>query len=166
MRTLIIEADGASRGNPGPASYGTVLRDAETGELIAELAGTIGEASNNVAEYHGVIAGLEAVAGYDPAARLEVRLDSKLVVEQLSDRWQVKHPDMEALMARARQLFPAHGQIAFTWVPRTSNVHADRLANEALDAAVAGRTWVSRTPVPEPVASSGGSAAGQPGQQS
>ena len=158
MRTLIIEADGASRGNPGPASYGTVVRDGETGELIAELAGTIGTASYNAAEYRGVIAGLEAVAGYDPAARLEVRLDSKLVVEQLSDRWEIKHPDLEGLAARARRLFPVHGQIAFTWVPRTSNVHADRLANEVLDAAADGRTWVSRMPMPEPVASATGSA--------
>jgi ribonuclease H / adenosylcobalamin/alpha-ribazole phosphatase len=168
MRTLIIEADGASRGNPGPASYAAVVRDGETGELIAELAGTIGTASNNVAEYRGVIAGLEAVAGYDPAARLEVRLDSKLVVEQLSDRWEIKHPDLEGLAARARRLFPVHGQIAFTWVPRTSNVHADRLANEVLDAAAAGRTWVSRTPMPEPVASAAGPAdqsARQPSEQ-
>jgi broad specificity phosphatase PhoE/ribonuclease HI len=149
MRTLIIEADGASRGNPGPASYGTVIRDGETGELIAELAGAIGQASNNVAEYRGVIAGLEAVAGLDPAARVEVRLDSKLVVEQLSGRWQIKHPDMQPLAERAKQFFPAHGLIGFTWVPRSSNVHADRLANEALDAAAAGRVWVSRTPLPE-----------------
>jgi ribonuclease H / adenosylcobalamin/alpha-ribazole phosphatase len=153
MRTLIVEADGASRGNPGPAAYGAVVRDGETGELLGELAGAIGAASSNVAEYRGVIAGLEAVAGYDPAARLEVRLDSKLVVEQLSDRWQVDHPDLKALVARAKSAFPAHGQVSFSWVPRSSNVHADRLANEVLDAAARGRAWTSRTPMPDPVGS-------------
>ncbi len=105
MRTLIVEADGASRGNPGAASYGAVVRDGDTGELLGELAEAIGHATNNVAEYRGVIAGLEAVRRIDPQARVEVRMDSKLVVEQLSGRWQVKHPDMKPLAERARGLF-------------------------------------------------------------
>lgn len=150
MRTLIVEADGASRGD-GPAGYGAVVRDGETGELLGELAGTIGPAGATAAEYHGVIAGLEAVAGYDPAARLEVRLDSKLVVEQLSDRWQVDHPALRELVARAKRALPAHGQVTFNWVPRSSNVHADQLANDALDAQARGQAWVARTPMPEPV---------------
>lgn len=140
MRTLIVEADGASRGNPGAASYGALVRDGDTGELLAELAEAIGHATNNVAEYRGVIAGLEAVRRIDPQARVQVRMDSKLVVEQLSGRWQVKHPDMKPLAARARELFPVNG-VAFAWVPRSQNKHADRLANQALDAAARGEVW-------------------------
>jgi ribonuclease H / adenosylcobalamin/alpha-ribazole phosphatase len=146
VRTLIVEADGASRGNPGAASYGTVVRDGETGELLAELAEAIGRATNNVAEYRGVIAGLEAARQIDPAARIEVRMDSKLVVEQLSGRWQVKHPDMKPLAERARKAFPANG-ISFTWVPRSQNKHADKLANQALNAAARGEVWESKSPV-------------------
>ena len=136
MRTLIVEADGASRGNPGPASYGAVLRDEESGELLAELAGTLGTATNNFAEYRGLIAGLEAAAALDPDARVRVRMDSKLVVEQMSGRWQIKHPDMKPLAERARAVLPA-GNVSYQWVPRAENRHADRLANEALDAAAA-----------------------------
>ncbi|MGH3417680.1 MAG: reverse transcriptase-like protein, partial [Actinocrinis sp.] len=145
MRTLIIEADGASRGNPGPASYGSLVRDGDTGELLAELAETIGRATNNVAEYRGVIAGLEAARRIDPDARVEVRMDSKLVVEQLSGRWQVKHPDMKPLAERARNAFPTAG-VTFAWVPRSLNKHADRLANQALDAAERGEVWHAQTP--------------------
>ena len=143
MRTLIVEADGASRGNPGAASYGAVVRDGDTGELLGELAEAIGHATNNVAEYRGVIAGLEAVRRIDPQARVEVRMDSKLVVEQLSGRWQVKHPDMKPLAERARGLFPVNG-VTFTWVPRSQNKHADRLANQARDAAARGEVWSAR----------------------
>jgi broad specificity phosphatase PhoE/ribonuclease HI len=146
VRTLIVEADGASRGNPGAASYGSVVRDADTGELLAELAEAIGRATNNVAEYRGVIAGLEAACTIDPEAAVEVRMDSKLVVEQLSGRWQVKHPDMKPLAERARRAFPRNG-VTFTWVPRNQNKHADKLANEALDAVAKGEVWTSRTPL-------------------
>lgn len=146
MRTLIVEADGASRGNPGEASYGAVLRDAATGELLAELAETLGRATNNVAEYRGLIAGLEAAAALDPAARVRVLMDSRLVVEQMSGRWQVRHPDMRPLAARARAALPREN-VTYEWVPRHENRHADRLANEALDAAAAGRVWQSQTPL-------------------
>lgn len=146
MRTLIIEADGASRGNPGEASYGAVVKDEDTGELLAELAEYLGRATNNVAEYRGLIAGLEAAAAIDPAARIKVRMDSKLVVEQMSGRWQVKHPDLKPLAERARGIAPA-AEVAYEWIPRSLNQHADRLANEALDAAAEGRTWVSPTPL-------------------
>jgi len=146
MRTLIVEADGASRGNPGPASYGAAVRDAESGELLAELAEALGTATNNVAEYRGLIAGLEAAAAIDPGARVEVRMDSKLVVEQMSGRWQVKHPDMKPLAARAREILPREA-VTYAWIPRGENKHADRLANEALDAAAKGETWQSKTPL-------------------
>ncbi len=126
-----IEADGGSRGNPGPSAYGAVLKDAATGETIAERGETIGVATNNVAEYRGLIAGLELYREHTPDAALEVRMDSRLVVEQMSGTWKIKHPDMKPLAMEARRLAPA-GTI-FTWVPRERNTHADRLANEALD---------------------------------
>ncbi len=136
-RSLIVEADGGSRGNPGPAAYGAVVRDATTGVLLAELAEYLGEVSNNVAEYRGAIAGLEHAHEIDPDAVVEVRLDSKLVVEQMSGRWQVKHPNMRDLAKRARAVF-APGQVTYTWVPRKENAAADALVNEMIDAALAG----------------------------
>jgi ribonuclease H / adenosylcobalamin/alpha-ribazole phosphatase len=131
-RSVLVEADGGSRGNPGPAAYGAVLLDADTREVIAERAERLGRATNNVAEYSGLIAGLELYREHTPEARLEVRMDSKLVVEQMSGRWKVKHPDMVPLAARARELAPAGA--TYTWIPREQNTHADRILNEALDA--------------------------------
>src|SRR5205814_4457641 len=97
-------------------------------------------ATNNVAEYRGVIAGLTAAHEIDATAEVEVRLDSKLVVEQLSGRWQVKHPDMRVLAKQAISVWP-EGRVRFVWVPREQNRAADRLVNEALDAGLAGRPW-------------------------
>ena len=155
-RRFIIEADGGSRGNPGPAGYGAAVRDGDTGELLAEAAEYIGRATNNVAEYRGLIAGLRAAHAIDPEARVDVRMDSKLVVEQMSGRWKIKHPDMQPLAAEARAVFPP-GQVTYQWMPRAQNKHADRLANEAMDAGKAGRQW---TPKPLPGAPAGsGSAA-------
>ena len=139
-RLLRVEADGGSRGNPGPAGYGAVVKDPSTGEVLAEVAESIGRATNNVAEYRGLLAGLRAAASIDPDARIEVRMDSKLVVEQMSGRWQVKHADMRALAEEARTLVRP-GAVDFGWIPRAQNSHADRLANEAMDAAAAGREW-------------------------
>jgi len=131
-RRLVIEADGGSRGNPGPAAYGTLVRDADTGEVLVERAEAIGTATNNVAEYRGLVAGLEEVARIDPGASLEVRMDSKLVIEQMAGRWKIKHAAMRDLALRARGLRdPA--TVTWTWVPRERNTHADRLLNEVLD---------------------------------
>lgn len=129
--SVIVEADGGSRGNPGPAAYGALLKDGSTGELIAEIGETIGVATNNVAEYRGLIAGLLLAAEFAPNASIEVRMDSKLVVEQMSGNWKVKHPSMRPLAVEANRLAPIG--TTFTWVPRAQNSHADRLANEALD---------------------------------
>ena len=131
FRSVIVEADGGSRGNPGPAAYGALLKDAETGEVIAEGGEMIGTATNNVAEYRGLIAGLELAAEHAPEAEIEVRMDSKLVVEQMAGNWKIKHPSMKPLAMEANRLAPTG--TTFTWVPRAENVHADRLANEALD---------------------------------
>ncbi|WP_326811789.1 bifunctional RNase H/acid phosphatase [Streptomyces scopuliridis] len=140
MRQFIVEADGGSRGNPGPAGYGAVVLDGRTGEPLAEAAEYIGIATNNVAEYKGLIAGLNAAKALDPAAGIRVRMDSKLVVEQMSGRWKIKHPDMKPLAAEAARIFPA-GQVTYEWIPRERNKHADRLANEAMDAGKNGGQW-------------------------
>jgi len=98
---LVVEADGGSRGNPGPAGYGAVVRDASSGEVLAERYENLGATTNNVAEYRGLIAGLETAADLAPGADVQVRMDSKLVVEQMSGRWQIKHPAMRPLASRA-----------------------------------------------------------------
>jgi len=151
-RKFIVEADGGSRGNPGPAGYGAVVRDGDTGQILAEAAEYIGRATNNVAEYKGLIAGLRAARDLDPDAAVDVRMDSKLVVEQMSGRWKIKHPDMQPLAAEARTVLP-RGQVSYRWIPREQNKDADRLANEAMDAGKSGKQWepkartVSATPV-------------------
>ncbi|MFI7206403.1 bifunctional RNase H/acid phosphatase [Micromonospora aurantiaca (nom. illeg.)] len=137
VRAVVIEADGGSRGNPGPAGYGAVVRDPETGEVLAERSESIGTATNNVAEYRGLIAGLEAAAELG-AAEVEARMDSKLVVEQMCGRWQIKHPGLRPLAAQAAGLVSRFAAVRFTWVPRERNRHADALANAAMDAAASG----------------------------
>jgi len=132
-RHLIVEADGGSRGNPGKAGYGALVTDAATGEVLAEVAEGIGRATNNVAEYRGLIAGLQAAARLAPGAAVEVRMDSKLVVEQMSGRWKVKHPDLTPLVRAAREAASALGEVRYAWVPRDQNRRADRLANDAMD---------------------------------
>jgi probable phosphoglycerate mutase len=130
---VIVEADGGSRGNPGPAGYGAVVVDAATGEVLAERAGGLGVATNNVAEYQGLIAGLRAAIELN-ATDVEVRMDSKLVVEQMSGRWQIKHPSMRPLAAEAAGLVRQLGRVRFRWVARAENARADALANRAMDA--------------------------------
>nr|WP_310278284.1 bifunctional RNase H/acid phosphatase [Haloactinomyces albus] len=128
---VVIEADGGSRGNPGPAGYGAVVRDTD-GALLAERSGGLGQATNNVAEYQGLIAGLEAAVELG-ATEAEVRMDSKLVVEQMSGRWKVKHAGLQPLARKAAETIRALEQVRFEWIPRERNKHADRLANEAMD---------------------------------
>ena len=129
-RTFRITADGGSRGNPGPAAYGTVI--SENGEVIAELGDVIGIATNNVAEYSGLLAGLIYIHQLDPDAKVEVAMDSKLVIEQMSGRWQIKHADMKKLAQQCRE---AHSPtlVTYSWIPREENSHADSLVNKALD---------------------------------
>jgi ribonuclease H / adenosylcobalamin/alpha-ribazole phosphatase len=132
-RRFIVEADGGSRGNPGPAGYGALVRDADTGRVLAERAASVGRATNNVAEYGGLVAGLQAVLDLDPTARVEVRMDSKLVVEQMSGRWKIKHPDMQQLALQAQKIARQLADVRYTWVPRAQNGAADALANSAMD---------------------------------
>ncbi len=129
-RHFRLTADGGSRGSPGPAGYGAVVT--ENGKIIAELFDVIGTATNNVAEYSGLLAGLTHIHQLDKEATVEVAMDSKLVVEQMSGRWQIKHADMRDL---AKQCRDAHSPslVTYSWIPRDENSHADRLANKALD---------------------------------
>jgi ribonuclease H / adenosylcobalamin/alpha-ribazole phosphatase len=134
-RKLVVEADGGSRGNPGPAGYGALVRDAVTGQVVEEISDGLGTATNNVAEYSGLLAGLRAAARIAPQADVEVRMDSKLVVEQMSGRWKIKDPNLRVLAAAAQDEARQLGRVSYVWVPRARNAHADRLANQAMDAA-------------------------------
>ena len=131
-RELIVEADGGSRGNPGVAAGGSLVIDPTTGEVLAELGVYVGVATNNVAEYSGMLAGVRKALELDPDAMLHVRMDSKLVVEQMSGRWKIKHSDMADLAAEARRALSGT-PVSFEWIPREQNSRADRLANEAMD---------------------------------
>ncbi|MEI7419934.1 MAG: reverse transcriptase-like protein, partial [Actinomycetes bacterium] len=115
-QVVIIEADGGSRGNPGPAGSGAVLIDQVSGSIIAELAIFIGIATNNVAEYRAVLAAVELANELVPEAALLVRMDSKLVVEQMSGRWKIKNEGMQDLSV---QMISAIGsrKIKFEWIP-------------------------------------------------
>jgi probable phosphoglycerate mutase len=129
-RHFVITADGGSRGNPGPAAFGAVVYENE--KIVKEVGAAIGVASNNVAEYQGLIAGLKAANEIDPAATILVKMDSKLVVEQMSGRWKVKHPNMKEL---AKQAFATHDPklVSYQWIPREENSHADSILNDVLD---------------------------------
>jgi probable phosphoglycerate mutase len=131
---VTVEADGGSRGNPGPAGYGAVVREASTGEVLLERSEALGVTTNNVAEYSGLIAGLRAAAELG-AAHVDVRMDSKLVVEQMSGRWQIKNPGLRPLAAEAAKLVRRFDAVTFDWIPRERNKDADALANRAMDAA-------------------------------
>ena len=131
-RTLIIEADGGSRGNPGPAGSGAAVIDATTGQVVREISKFIGVATNNVAEYVALIAGIKGALEIDDTAAFIVRMDSKLVIEQMSGKWKIKHPDMVALGAEVQQLVRGR-QVEWVWMPREQNTLADSLANRAMD---------------------------------
>lgn len=135
---VIVYADGGSRGNPGIAGSGTVVYAADGRTVLREIVYVVGRRStNNVAEYHGMLRGLEAARDFG-ARTVDVYLDSKLVVEQMSGRWKIKHPDMQALALEARGLMDGFDRVTFTWVPRGKNAVADELSNRAMDAAAAG----------------------------
>jgi probable phosphoglycerate mutase len=129
--TWTIYADGASRGNPGPASYGAVVIN-PSGTVVHEISERIGIATNNVAEYRGLIAGLEAALALG-AKRLEARLDSELVVRQAIGRYRVRNPGLIPYHNRALALRSQFDEVVFRHVPRELNRHADALANRALD---------------------------------
>ena len=132
MTRLIVEADGGSRGNPGVAAGGAVVSDADPGEILAEVGVFVGIATNNVAEYSGLVGGLRKARQLDPVAPIHVRMDSKLVVEQMSGRWKIKHPDMRELAREAHAII-AGTDVTFEWIAREFNSRADAVANESMD---------------------------------
>lgn len=132
MRKLIVEADGGSRGNPGIAAGGAVVIDESTGEVLAEVGVFVGVATNNVAEYSGLVAGLTRAREIDPDAVIHVRMDSKLVVEQMSGRWKIKHPDMRTLAIEANAV-ASGATVTYEWIAREFNSRADAVANESMD---------------------------------
>ena len=132
-RRLILYADGAARGNPGPAGAGAVLLD-EDGRIVAELTRALGRATNNVAEYSALILGLEEAKRLGANA-IDVRMDSLLVVEQLRGRWRTKHPGLIPLALRAGQLLASFPEREIRHVPREQNLVADALSNRAIDEA-------------------------------
>lgn len=153
---VVVEADGGARGNPGPAGYGAVVLDADTGTVLAERGEALGVATNNVAEYQGLIAGLRAAAEIG-ATSVDVRMDSKLVVEQMCGRWQIKNPGLRPLAAQAATLVREFDSVRFSWIPREQNKRADALANQAMDQA-AGKSAKATAAPPAPVASAASAA--------
>jgi probable phosphoglycerate mutase len=139
--SAVVQADGGSRGNPGPAGYGAVVLDPDTGAVLAERWGYLGRTTNNVAEYSGVIAGLRAAAELG-ARRVAVRLDSNLIVQQMNGEWKVRKPELQPLADRVRDLARGFDQVTFDWLPRERNTLADALANRAMDEGIAGRAAV------------------------
>ncbi len=133
MKRAVLYADGAARGNPGPAGAGAVLLN-ERGEALAELTRFLGVATNNVAEYSALIMGLEE-AWRLGVESLEVRLDSLLVVQQIRGAWKIKHPNIKPLAARAGELLAGFPEKRIRHIPREQNAHADALANRAIDEA-------------------------------
>jgi ribonuclease H / adenosylcobalamin/alpha-ribazole phosphatase len=131
---VVVEADGGSRGNPGPAGYGAVVLAADDGQVLLERYASLGVTTNNVAEYSGLIAGLTAAAELN-ASRVDVRMDSKLVIEQMAGRWQIKNPGLRPLAAEAVQLAGRFAEVTYEWIPRERNRAADALANRAMDEA-------------------------------
>ena len=135
--SVVVHTDGAARGNPGPAGAGAVVATRD-GDVLAEIAEPLGDATNNVAEYTAAILGLERAAALG-ATHVELRTDSQLLVHQLSGRYRVKAPHLQPLHARVRELVGSFERVRFVHVPREMNAHADRLANVGVDLGL-GRT--------------------------
>ena len=130
---IVAYIDGGARGNPGPAGFGVRIERPD-GSLVEEFSEAIGVATNNVAEYRGLLAALDWARRHH-ARHLHVRSDSLLLVQQMLGRYKVKSEGLQPLHAQARRLAAGIGQVSFEHVRRESNRHADRLANAAMDAA-------------------------------
>ena len=133
MASFTANVDGGARGNPGPAGWGAVVRD-EAGDVVAELRGSLPHATNNVAEYHGLLAALRWATSQG-AAILHIRSDSLLLVQQMRGVYKVKHEGLKPLHGQARLLAHQIGRVTFEHVPRAQNAAADHLANVAMDEA-------------------------------
>jgi ribonuclease H / adenosylcobalamin/alpha-ribazole phosphatase len=147
-RHLIVNCDGAARGNPGPAGIGVVISD-EDGEVLDEIAEGIGVATNNVAEYRAAIAGLARAAELG-AHEVLLRSDSRLLIEQLEGRFRVKNPTLQRLHGEVRGLAQAFRDVHYEHVGREMNKEADRLANRGVDEWLAGEGADYEPPAPAP----------------
>jgi ribonuclease HI len=127
---FLLFCDGASRGNPGPASYGFIIF--QSGEIVFQKGGCLGITTNNVAEYEGLVRGLDRCVQMG-ASEIVVKSDSELLVRQLSGRYRVKAPQLLPLFERAKQLLKQFKSFEVVHIPRAENSLADALANEALD---------------------------------
>ena len=146
---MIVECDGAARGNPGPAGLGAVVRT-PPGEVLAEIAEGIGVATNNVAEYRAAIAGLSRAAALG-ADQVLLRSDSRLLIEQLAGRFRVKNPTLQRLHEEVRALARGFRRgVRYEHVPRERNKEADRLANRGVDEWLAGEGADYEPPAPAP----------------
>jgi ribonuclease HI len=130
-KKLIVNADGASRHNPGPAAIGATIKD-ERGNLVALISRPIGRATNNQAEYRALIAALEKTVELG-ARQVDIRLDSELVVKQVKGRYRVKNAALRPLYLKVGELLSKLEGFTISNVPREQNAEADRLANKALD---------------------------------
>ncbi|USN53847.1 MAG: reverse transcriptase-like protein [Candidatus Nomurabacteria bacterium] len=133
MKQIILRSDGGARGNPGPAGIGVVLE--ADGQIVAEISEYIGEATNNVAEYSALIAGLKKAKEL-AATTVQCFLDSQLIVEQMNLRYKVKNPDLGKLFLQAQNLAHTFSKVTYQHVPRELNKAADALVNKAIDSAV------------------------------
>jgi ribonuclease HI len=133
MRRLVIYADGAARGNPGPAGIGVVIED-EQGRVLKELSQFVGRKTNNQAEYMALIQGLEVAAEYQADA-IQIRLDSELLVHQLKGEYRVKSPLLKPLRNKVQKLLARYKVVGIEHIERAYNRAADRLANRAIDTA-------------------------------
>jgi ribonuclease HI len=131
---VVVHVDGGARGNPGPAAAAAVITAGDDGTVLDEVSAYLGETTNNVAEYRGLLLGLERAAALG-ATEVEVVNDSELVAKQLNGEYKVKHPDMKALHAEAREALSRFDAWSIRSVPRAQNAEADALVNQALDAA-------------------------------
>lgn len=129
----ILHTDGGARGNPGPAGIGVVLAT-PAGEVIGEIARSIGTTTNNVAEYQALIAGLE-LALEKQVTDVRIKVDSELLVHQLKGEWKIKKDHLRSLAVRARSLMNRFDSATITHVRREMNADADKLANQGMDAA-------------------------------
>ena len=130
---LVVHVDGGARGNPGPAAAAAVVSTPD-GEVLDEATALLGTATNNVAEYRGLLLGLERAAALG-ATEVDVLNDSELVAHQVNGRYRVKHPDMVGLHRAALEALGRFGRWSLRPVPRRENAHADALVNRALDEA-------------------------------
>jgi ribonuclease HI len=130
---VVVHVDGGARGNPGPAAAAAVLTDAATGAVVDEGAEYLGQTTNNVAEYRGLLLGLARARALG-ASEVEVVNDSELIAKQVNGEYKVKHPDMKALHAEAVAALSGFDAWSIRSVPRAQNADADALVNQALDA--------------------------------